>query len=333
MPATIKDLARETGLGLATISSYLNGGNVRESNRIKIEAAIEKQGYVINEMARGLKTNKSMTIGIVVPELKSNFFAKIISEAEDILRHNGYSVIVTDCRTNFLREQEAIEFLIRKRVDGIILAPVSSSSTNLQSAIQNGKSIVQIDRKIDKLPCDSVSVDNIDAMYKAVDALVEKGHRRIGYIGGPRDVYTAAQRTLGFRKAMEENGLEATDRLIAECDYSIQGGRESMIALLQANPDMTAVIATNDETTIGCMIAVNELEINIPKDLSIIGFDHEEFSRAFQPQLTIISQPSIEIARCSSELLLKRLAGDTSAIEHVKLSTSIISGRSIRQIN
>lgn len=333
MSATIKDLARETGLGLATISSYLNGGNVRESNRIKIEAAIEKQGYVINEMARGLKTNKSMTVGIVVPELKSNFFAKIISEAEDILRHHGYSVIVTDCRTDPVREQEAIDFLIRKRVDGIILAPVSSTSTNLKSAIQNGKSVVQIDRKLDKLPCDSVSVDNIEAMCRAVDTLVEKGHRVIGFVSGPNDVYTARQRAVGYRKAMEENGLKVQENLIIESDYSIQGGRKAAIDLLQKNPDMTAMIVGNDDMTIGCMIAINELEISVPNDLSIIGFDHEEFSRACHPQLTIVAQPSIEIARCSSELLLRRLAGDTSAIEHVKLSTSIIKGKSIKQIS
>ena len=130
--ATIKDLAKETGLSLATISSYINGGNVREKNRIKIENAIQKHGYVANEIARSLKTNKTMTVGIIVPELKSNFFANIISDAEDILRHHGYSVLVCDCRTDPKREKDAIDFMLRKRVDGIINAPVNQDGHHLQ---------------------------------------------------------------------------------------------------------------------------------------------------------------------------------------------------------
>lgn len=333
MSATIKDLARETGLGVATISSYLNGGNVRENNRIKIEAAIAKHGFVVNEMARSLKTNKSMTVGIVVPELKSNFFTKIISEAEDILRHHGYSVIIADCRTDPMREKEAIDFLLRKRVDGIINAPVDFTGANLKPAINSGIAVVQIDRKLDKLPCDSVSVDNLDAMRKAVGILVENGHQKIGYIGGPKEVYTAEQRSLGYRIAMEELGLEAEARFIIEGNFTIQGGREATISMIEENPDVTAVIATNDEMTIGCMIAVNELEIRTPDQLSVIGFDHEEFSQAYHPRLTIVSQPSIEIARCSSELLLRRLSGDTSATEAIMLSTYITKGKSIKRIS
>ena len=220
MATTIKDLAQETGLSLATISSYINGGNVREKNRQKIESAIQKHGYVVNEMARSLKTNKSMTIGIIVPELKSNFFANIISEAEDILRHHGYSVLVCDCRTDPEREQDAVDFLLRKRVDGIINAPVTHDGRHLRQFFDEGKAVVLIDRKIECISCDCVIVDNINAVRKAVRTLVENGHTKIGYIGGPQSVYTSAQHTLGYKYAMEENGLPVEDRLVVEGNFT-----------------------------------------------------------------------------------------------------------------
>ena len=115
MGATMKDIARVTGLGLATISSYLNGGNVREKNRIKIEAAIDELDFEVNEVARGLKTNRTKTIGIIIPELNNIFCAEIITEVEDVLRNHGYATMICDCRTDAAREAEAVEFLFRRR--------------------------------------------------------------------------------------------------------------------------------------------------------------------------------------------------------------------------
>ena len=119
----MKDIARETGLGLATISSYLNGGNVREKNRIKIEEAIEKLHFEVNEVARGLKTNRTKTIGIILPELNNIFFSEIITAAEDLLRSHGYATMICDCRSDVKREEEAAEFLLHRRVDGLIMMP------------------------------------------------------------------------------------------------------------------------------------------------------------------------------------------------------------------
>ncbi len=123
MAVTIKDIAKKTGLGLATISSYLNGGNVREKNKVKIEAAIEELHFEVNEVARGLKTNRTKTIGIIIPELNNIFCAEIITEVEDVLRSRGYATMLCDCRTDEKREEEAVEFLNKRRVDGLILMP------------------------------------------------------------------------------------------------------------------------------------------------------------------------------------------------------------------
>ena len=166
-----------------------------------------------------------------------------------------------------------------------------------------------------------------------MQSLVNNGHKKIGYIGGSEDVYTSNQRTMGYMMAMEELGLLVEDRFMTEGNYTIQGGADAMAQLVKNNPDMTAVIATNDDITVGCMIAANELELKVPEDVSIIGFDHLDFSRACIPKLNIISQPTHEIARNAANLLLRRMAGDTGAIEEIRLSTSITAGKSIRKLN
>ena len=148
MAATIKDIAKKTGLGLATISSYLNGGNVREQNRIKIEKAIEELHYEVNEVARGLKTKRSRIIGIIIPELNNIFCAEIITEVEDILRNHGYATMVCDCRTDENREIEAIEFLKKRRVDGVIVMSSAKNGKHLQILKKSGIPVVLIDRML-----------------------------------------------------------------------------------------------------------------------------------------------------------------------------------------
>ena len=182
MGATMKDIARVTGLGLATISSYLNGGNVREKNRIKIEAAIDELDFEVNEVARGLKTNRTKTIGIIIPELNNIFCAEIITEVEDVLRNHGYATMICDCRTDAAREAEAVEFLFRRRVDGLILMPSGKSGKHLERFLHVGKPVVLIDRNLEDVPCDSVLVDNRGAAQAAVERLFFFGFRRTASI-------------------------------------------------------------------------------------------------------------------------------------------------------
>ena len=307
MAATMKDIARQTGLGLATISSYFNGGNVREKNRIKIEAAIEELHYEVNEVARGLKTNATRTIGVVIPELNNTFCAEIITGMEDVLRSHGYATIVCDCRTDRKLEQEAVEFLIRRRVDGIINMPVDEEGKHLRKFQKTGKPIVLIDRRIQGISCDSVLVDNRKAAEDAVQCFIKNGHRNIGIIGGPEGIFTAQERLAGYSKALKEAGIPIRGSLIFHGDYTIQGGVRGLEELVRSNPDMTAVFVTNYEMTMGAMIGVNELGIKIPEQLSMIGFDNLQFARACNPKLTIVSQPTDGIAREVARIMLEHL--------------------------
>ena len=333
MAATMKDIARRTGLGLATISSYFNGGNVREKNRIKIEEAIEELHYEVNEVARGLKTNATRTIGVVIPELNNTFCAEIITGMEDILRSHGYATIVCDCRTDKKLEREAVEFLTRRRVDGIINMPVDEEGNHLKRFQKTGKPIVLIDRKIQGINCDSVLVDNKKAAEDAVRYFIERGHRNIGIIGGPEEVFTAQERMVGYYKALESAGIPVRESLIWHGDYTIQGGVRGLEELVQNNPEMTAVFVTNYEMTMGAMIGVNELGIRIPEQLSMIGFDNLQFARACNPKLTIVAQPTDGIAKEVAKVMLNHLenAGETSGeLFSEKLETEIIAGKSVR---
>lgn len=332
MAATMKDIARQTGLGLATISSYFNGGNVREKNRIKIEAAIEELHYEVNEVARGLKTNATRTIGVVIPELNNTFCAEIITGMEDVLRSHGYATIVCDCRTDRKLEQEAVEFLIRRRVDGIINMPVDEEGKHLRKFQKTGKPIVLIDRRIQGISCDSVLVDNRKAAEDAVQCFIKNGHRNIGIIGGPEGIFTAQERLSGYSKALKEAGIPIRGSLIFHGDYTIQGGVRGLEELVRSNPDMTAVFVTNYEMTMGAMIGVNELGIKIPEQLSMIGFDNLQFARACNPKLTIVSQPTDGIAREVARIMLEHLENGKQKNEECfseKLQTEIIEGKSV----
>ncbi|MDO4337016.1 MAG: LacI family DNA-binding transcriptional regulator [Eubacteriales bacterium] len=333
MAATMKDLANRTGLGLATISSYFNGGNVREKNRKKIEEAIEELHYEVNEVARGLKTNATKTVGVVIPELNNVFCAEIISEMEDILRSHGYATIICDCRTDKNLEKEAVEFLTRKRVDGIINMPVDVTGAHLKAFLKTGRPIVLIDRRIQGISCDCVLVDNHAAAGKAVSLLLENGHKNIGIIGGPRDIFTAQERMEGYIKAHEEAGIPVRESLIYHGDYTIQGGVRGLEELVSRNPDMTAVFVTNYEMTMGAVIGINELGIRIPEQLSLIGFDNLPFARACSPKLTIVSQPTQQIAREAARRILLRLGNDEAPdVFTEKFQTEIFMGKSIKKL-
>lgn len=345
MGATMKDIAKRTGLGLATISSYLNGGNVREKNRIKIEEAIEELHFEVNEVARGLKTNRTKTIGIVIPELNNIFFAEIITEAEDILRSHGYATMICDCRSDADREKEAVEFLCHRRVDGLIVMPTGRSDPGFRRFIRAGKPVVMIDRKMQDVSCDSILVDNKGAASDAVKRLLKAGHRKIGMIAGPEDVYTAKERLKGFREAVREAGADADEALIARGNYTIAGGAAAMRKLYEQNPDMTAVFISNYEMTVGAMMEINDLGIRVPDELSVIGFDNVDFARASVPKLSIVTQPTAKIARAAADILIGRLEGKLPE-EHeneddadgqklsatVTLKTGFVEGRSVRTL-
>lgn len=330
MATTIKDIAKKTGLGLATISKYLNGGNVRVENRKAIEEAIKELDFRVNEFARGLKTSKSKTIGVIIPELSNLFCTHIITIIEDILRQKGYAIIVCDCRTDEKLEYEATEFLINKMVDGIISMPVSRDGKYLELPLAKDIPVVLIDRKVEGFSVDAVVVDNVSASENAIDYFIKNGHKNIGIICGPKNVFTSEQRLLGYHQAFLKRGILPKESLVTYGAYTVESGYECLKKLLSENKDMTSVFITNYEMTLGAIIAINELNIKVPGQLSLIGFDNMQLSKVVQPKLTVVSQPIEQIAQHVANIMLKRLSCEgPDEAEIINLSTELMMGASV----
>jgi len=335
MAATMKDLARETGLGLATISKYFNGGTVREKNRVLIENAVKKLHYVPNEVARSLKTQQTRVVGVVIPELSNAFITSIISSMEDILRKHDYAVIVCDCRSDPKREKEAVEFLLHRRVDGLINMATDATGTHLKAALSAGIPVLLVDRLIDSLrgKVSAVVIDNIYASHQAVRKLTELGHRQIGLVLGSPNLYTTNQRLTGYLNALKEAGITPSDDYIRYGDYTMDGGYQAVQSLLKLKKRPTALFVTNFEMTLGTMLALQHSGVRVPEDLSVIGFDKLELFGEIFPDLTLIRQPQLSIGRETANLMLD-LLGNHDGISHriVTLSTELTEGKSVRAL-
>jgi LacI family transcriptional regulator len=336
--ATEKDIAKRAGLGLATVSKYLNGGNVREKNRLALEQAVRELGYTRNEHARALKTKRSKTIGFVIPELSNAFITRIITVMEDRLRASGYGSIICDCRTDGDREKDSVRFLLGKMADGIISMPVSADGSHLEEVLSRHLPVVLIDRYIpfpnevfESHPIGAVLVNNSEASKLAVDALIAVGHTKIGIVLGPKDVFTSQQRLLGYNQAHIENFMMPSGDLAIFSDYTTQGGYESMKQLLEKG--VTAAFATNYEMTLGAIIALNEAGAAIPGDISFIGFDNLQLSRVVKPKLTMVDQPLEQIGESAADLIIGLVEGNPPKSRIVTLNAQMIPGESVGSIS
>jgi LacI family transcriptional regulator len=334
MAATMKDLSRETGLGLATISKYFNGGTVREKNRVLIEAAVKKLHYVPNEVARSLKTQHSRVIGVIIPELSNAFITSIISSMEDILRKHDYAVIVCDCRSDPKREKDAVEFLLHRRVDGLINMATDTTGAHLKAPLASGIPVLLIDRLIESLrgKVSAVIIDNVHAASQAVEKLTGLGHRQIGLVLGSPNLYTTNQRLTGYLNALNEAGIKPTEEYIRYGDYTMDGGYQAVLDLLKLKNRPTALFVTNFEMTLGTMLALQHNGVHVPEDLSVIGFDKLELFGEIFPNLTLIRQPQLSIGRESANLMLNMLSNEESGCRIVTLTTELTEGSSVRPL-
>jgi len=337
MGATIKDIAARTGLGLATISKYLNGGHVLEKNQAAIEQAIEELDFQVNSFARSLKTKQSKTVGVVIPQLNNLFMTSIVTKIEETLRHYGYGVIVCDTAKQKEREAQVIQFLLNKMVDGVILMATGTEAWGLEPVLKKKIPVVLIDRKVERLEgmLDMVLLDNFRAAYDSTSCLLQRGHRKIGILIGPEQVYTSKQRLLGYKKAMEEAGIRVPDTWIRRTDFSMEAGYQHTVELVTQEKGLTAVFATNFEMTLGALLALKDHGCQVPEKVSLIGFDNRELARAMHPALTIVSQPVEEMGVRAAELLLYRMQqadGVQDDAKMVILQAEIEEGASVSEV-
>ena len=327
--STIKDVAKYTGLSLGTISKYLNGGNVREENRVLIDDAVRSLGFRVNRNARSLKTNKTMTVGVVIPTISIPFFGSVIQHFDAVMREAGYSTFICSYDFNRELELEKLRFLANNNVDGIVLAPESIAADELDAmrSLRGDMPFVLIDRIVPGFKCDSVVVDNRDAVKNAVEHLISLGHTRIGLLAGPDDMSTGDERTKGYIEALKNNGITVDSDYINVGKYDYESGHRGFMELMNLKKPPTAILANNYDTTLGSISASYEKGLTLGYDIGFVGFDATEVARAATPRLTVVEQPTELMGKTAARMLLKRLGGDMKSFpEIIRLKTRLVTG-------
>lgn len=332
MAATILDIKEQTGLSLATISKYLNGGNVLPENRVKIETAIKELHYEVNEIARGLVTNRTRTVGVLVYSVESIFNGTLLRHIGNSLRKAGYGLMICDSCDDPAIEKENVNFLLSKKVDGIIALLVSTKTDSLRAAQKAKVPIVLIDRPSENASFDCVRIDNRRAAYQAVKFLLSNHHQKIGIVCSHTE-YTGRERYQGYRDAMEERGFTLRTEYCAAGAHSIEFGFEGMSRLLSLQERPTAVFMTNYEIALGAVMALNKTKLHCPEDISLMGFDDLIMSHVIHPRLYMVVQPMKEMGEKAVELLLKRIESKEQEMPlELVLGTRISEGDSVAKV-
>jgi LacI family transcriptional regulator len=337
---TIPDVARLAGVGAATAARALGGyGHVSEKTRVKVLAAAEELGYRANALARSMITGRTNSIGLVVADIENPFFAAVTRAVSDAARQHGYEVLLANSDEDATSERAAVRLFMDKRVDGIIVAPTSSTDVDhLREARDAGVHVVAIDRRVTGLAIDSVTVHNRVAAQSAVKHLIKRGHTRIGYLRGTgmtdpadgpqRQISTGDERVLGYREALAEAGLDDQGFIRVGALGRIEAKRQTL-ALLDLPEPPTAILAPDSILALGVLLAVRERGLSIPHDLSLISFDDTDWADVMTPPLTVISQPVHEMGERAVALLVGRIEGSTARDRHERLRVHLVQRESV----
>ena len=306
--ATIKDVAELAGVSITTVSHVINKTRyVSDDLTERVSEAMRELNYQPNILAGSLRSGRSKTIGLIVPDISNMFFAEVARRIEDRGLDHGYSVIL--CNTDDDDEKEAgyINVLISKRVDGIIFISAGFIDENIQKPLIANIPFVIADREISGVQADVVLVDNFRGGYEATKYLIDLGHTDIACITGPSRLTPSSLRVEGYYKAMREAGLYLRDNFEIIGDFRAQGGEAAMEKLLSSEKPPTAVFACNDMMALGALRSIYNHDLKVPGDISIIGFDDIPLSRCIYPAMTTIAQPMKELAKLVVDFLVERM--------------------------
>jgi len=313
---TIRDVAKKAGVSVATVSYVINGTrNVVPETAARVRAAMEELRYHPNAVAQSLRTRVTHVIGAVISDISNPFFATLIKGAENCARKNGYSLLICNTSEKLENELVYLQLLSRKRVDGMIIAPTGKSDKMIKDLIDRGMQIVFIDRKVDGVSAPAVVSENEQGAYQATQYLIEQGHQRIGIVLGLPSVSTTAERLTGYRRALAAAGITEDQSLVVYGHSQVGGAREASMRLLDCTDRPTAMFATNNLMTIGLMMAIRDLGLSCPQDVSVIGFDDFDWAAAFAPPLTTVAQDPYKIGTTAVDLLVKRITRARNANE------------------
>ncbi|MFE0756267.1 LacI family DNA-binding transcriptional regulator [Inquilinus sp. NPDC058860] len=313
---TLRDVANRAGVSIGSVSAVINRtAPVSATLRLRVLAAIDELGYAPDGVARSLKTGRTRTIGLVIPDITNPLFAALAATIERACDAAGYALVLCATADDPEKELRHLRLMRTQRADGLILV-LSGVEPGNAEAIRRLVTMpaVLVDRTLRGLAdFDSVTVDNRAAARLAVEHMIRSGHRRIGIVTGRPGISISTDRFEGYREALAEAGIPLDDDLAACGDFRIETAMRAAAALLQRRPQPTAVFSTSNLTTIGVMRAIAEQGLRCPDDVSVAGIDDFEWSTAFSPRLTAVVQPVQAIGGRAVECLLARLSGPPPA--------------------
>ena len=336
MAVKLKDIARKVGVSATTVSLVLNqsgDSRISESTRNKILEVAKELGYKSSRVSPSSLFPVPPTIGLVIPDIKNPFFTELSSVIEDVASRYGYNIILCNTQENLKKESEFLEALWRRRVDGLIIAPVDAHDSNVEDFLKRDIPVVLVDRYLPGVEASTVLIDNVEGAFLAVDYLIGLGHTRIGFLKIEDNITTGQERLQGYLKAFEAHGLAVDERLIAGSSHTTEGGRQGTQALLNLSPPPSAIFASGGTSTLGALMEFRQRGIRIPRDISFIRFDDEQWNQFTEPPLSAVAQPIQQIGTEAAQLLIQLIQGWGKGEKHnIVLKSELIIRESCKKL-
>lgn len=321
---TVKDVAKEAGVSTATVSRVLNNsGYVSEQVRGQVLAVVKKLNYQPNSIARSLKQEKTRSIGMIVPDMTNSYFMTIARQLQRKCMEIDYHLLIIDSEEDPRKELNAMQVLMEKRVEAIVLAGTGSNQEAIRAMISNGIYILLIDRRIDGITADVVAENNRVAAQEATRLLLLHGHRNIGIIKGPQTIHTAVERYEGVEEAMAQAGLQVQPDYVYEGDYSRESGVKAAHYLLNLPEPPTAIFSSNNEMSYGFYLGMHELGMDL-QDIEVVSFGDLDLSPLFHNRLSVVQQNPVEIGEKAGDCIIDRLARNTRERIQIEFTPPIV---------
>ncbi|SHE67718.1 LacI family DNA-binding transcriptional regulator [Vibrio gazogenes] len=329
---TIKHVSERAGVSQATVSRVINGSTrVSREKQLKVERAIKELGYRPNSIAQALASSRTESVGIVVPELGGPFYSGILQSIEGQLRQLGYHAVITAGANTEQSQKEAVEFLLGRRVDALILHTQQLDDDYLIMLEERGLPIILINRVVPEMVTSCIDIDNEAGGLLATQYLIKMGHRHIACITGPLNKSDARGRLQGYRKALENAGLEYNEMLVSEAGFTEETGMSAMKKLLNRGCPFSAVFAANDHMAFGAREVLKSVGLSVPDDISLVGFDNILFARYLTPGLTTIDFPIEQMSKEAVKLAIHKLNKNKSDV-NLKLVPSLVIRDSVKNV-
>lgn len=323
---TIHDVAKHAGVGSITVSRVINNsGYISPETRERVQKAITDLGYVPNTLARSLRSRRTNTVALIITDITNPFFTTLARGVEDAANEAGYTVIFCNTDESAAKEEKYLNVLLQKQVDGLLLVPAQCSVNTIRQIMKHGTPVVVLDRRIPEVDVDTVRCDALDGAYQLTRYLISLGHRQIAVMSGAVGISTADDRVTGYRMALEEAGITVAEDYLFRGDFTPESGYSMTRQALKLPLRPTALIAANNFITIGAMKALQEVGLDVPEDIALVGFDDLPPALVTFPFFTVASQPAYEMGTRAMKLLLQRLEGnELDHFQEIILPTQLI---------